>query len=242
MGRRRGLVGDVRRLGQRPTVDDVQHGVEEEHESGAAGVDHARRGQHRQQLGRALQGLPRRHDRAVQDLHQGLVARRHRGRRRFPHDGEDRALDGVHDRLVGGIAGGGQGAGQVGPAGRRRPAQALAQPPQHLGEDDARVAPGPHQRPVADGLAGGRHVVGAFVEAGHHRLQGEGHVGAGVAVGHRVDVEPVEPVLVGPQGVTEADDAGPQVLGVEPVERLHRPDRRPPDQGRAWLGPRRGWL
>ena len=50
-------------------------------------------------------------------------------------------------------------------------------------------------------------------ELGHHRLQGEGHVGAGVAVGHRVDVEPVEALLVGPQGVAVADHAGAQVLG-----------------------------
>ena len=42
-GARADVGGDLRRLGQRPAVDDVQDGVEEEDETGPAGVDHARR-------------------------------------------------------------------------------------------------------------------------------------------------------------------------------------------------------
>jgi hypothetical protein len=38
-------------------------------------------------------------------------------------------------------------------AGLRRPRHALAHAPQELGEDDARVPPGPHERAVPDGLA-----------------------------------------------------------------------------------------
>ena len=41
---------------------------------------------------------------------------------------------------------------------------------------------------------------------GGDRLQGEGHVGAGVAVGHRVDIEPVDELLVAPQAVPEGAD------------------------------------
>ena len=41
------------------------------------------------------------------------------------------------------------------------------------------------------------------VELVGHRLHGEGHVGAGVAVGDRVDVEAVDQLLVGAQPVPE---------------------------------------
>ena len=37
------------------------------------------------------------------------------------------------------------------------------------------------------------------LELGRDRVEGEGHVGAGVAVGHGVDVQPVDDFLVGPQ-------------------------------------------
>ena len=39
----------------------------------------------------------------------------------------------------------------------------------------------------------------AVAELGAHRLERERHVRAGVAVGHRVDVEPVQLLLVGAQ-------------------------------------------
>ena len=51
------------------------------------------------------------------------------------------------------------------------------------------------------------------VELGHHRLEGERHVRARVAVGHRVDVEPVDDVLVGAERVAVTGDHGPQVVG-----------------------------
>ena len=44
------------------------------------------------------------------------------------------------------------------------------------------------------------------LEAGQlvrHRLEGQGHVGARVAVGHRVDVETVDDLLMGAQPVAE---------------------------------------
>ena len=83
--------------------------------------------------------------------------------------------------------------------------------PQQLAQDHPGVAPRPHERAVGDGLAHRRHLGSALpgsaptgvgelghVEAlepfeagelGHHRLQGQGHVGARVAVGHGVDVQ-----------------------------------------------------
>ena len=93
-------------------------------------------------------------------------------------------------------------------------AHALAHAPQELGEDHARVAPRPHERAVADGLAhrgqarAGRHAL----ELGHHGLEGQGHVGAGVAVGHRVDIQAVDVPLVRAQRVTEAAHHGAQIV------------------------------
>ena len=48
-----------------------------------------------------------------------------------------------------------------------------------------------------------------------HGLEGEGHVGARVAVGHRVDVEPVDVGLVQPERVPVAPHDGAQVVGAE---------------------------
>ena len=45
----------------------------------------------------------------------------------------------------------------------------------------------------------------AVAELGADRLERERHVGAGVAVGHRVDVEPVQLLLVRADGVAEAE-------------------------------------
>ena len=54
--------------------------------------------------------------------------------------------------------------------------------------------------------------VGACRSSRAHRLEGERHVGAGVAVGHRVDVEPVQLFLVRAERVAEAQHA----LGADP--------------------------
>ena len=53
------------------------------------------------------------------------------------------------------------------------------------------------------------------------RLQGEGHVGAGVAVGHRVDVEPVDGLLVGREGVAVGLHHRSQVGGAQVIEGGH---------------------
>ena len=94
-------------------------------------------------------------------------------------------------------------------------AHALAHAPQELGQDHARVAPGPHEGAVADGLADlGQAGAGRdAVELGDHGLEGQGHVGAGVAVGHRIDVQAVDVGLVEPEGVAVAPHHGAQVVG-----------------------------
>ena len=99
-------------------------------------------------------------------------------------------------------------------AGRRH---ALAHAPQQLGEDDARVPPGSHQRPVPDGLA---HLgqAGSRVDAlelADHRLEGQGHVRARVAVGHRVDVQAVDVGLMEAERIAIAPHDGTQIVGAQ---------------------------
>ena len=50
--------------------------------------------------------------------------------------------------------------------------------------------------------------LGGVAELVDHRLEGQGHVRAGVAVGDRIDVEPVELLLVGPERVPEPGETG----------------------------------
>ena len=53
------------------------------------------------------------------------------------------------------------------------------------------------------------------LELADHGLEGQGHVGAGVAVGHRVDVQAVDVALVQPEGVPVAPHHGAQVVGAQ---------------------------
>ena len=77
--------------------------------------------------------------------------------------------------------------------------QRLGQPAHDLAEDHAAVAAGSHQcgllRRVGDsrpvGIGQGR--VGQCVGQRRHRL---GQIGSGIAVGHRIDVEVVQPLAV----------------------------------------------
>ena len=137
---------------------------------------------------------------------------------RRPHDREDRPLDRAHDGLVGRVGRPGAARRDVGRAGGLEVAERVGEAPQDLGEDHAGVAPGAHQRAVGDGLADLGHVLGGPPSSWHHRLEGQRHVRAGVAVGDRVDVQPVQLVLVGAQRVPEPGDGLPQIEGGQPLE------------------------
>ena len=147
----------------------------------------------------------------------------------LPHDGEDRALDRLHHRAVGGLRRPVEGGRDHRGVGRlvAAVAQHLDHAPQDLGEDDAGVAAGAHERAVADGLARRRQVIVGPVELLAHRAQGERHVRARVAVGNGIDVEPVDHLAVGGQGIAVADDQRP---GGQLASRRSRagipPDRR----------------
>jgi hypothetical protein len=121
----------------------------------------------------------------------------------------DRALHRAHDRGVGQPAGAEEGVGDAGGVDGAG-AQAVGQAPENLRKDDPGVAAGPHEGAVDDRLLDS--VLLGSLQAGDHRFQGQGHVRARVAVGHRVDVEPVEPLLMAAQQVAVGDHGGAQVL------------------------------
>ncbi len=93
----------------------------------------------------------------------------------------------------------------------------LAHAAQELGKDDAGVPPGSHEGPVSDGVADPGQVAAGLdaLELADHGLEGEGHVGAGVAVRHRVDVQSVDVALVQPEGVPVAPHHRAQVVGAQ---------------------------
>ena len=99
----------------------------------------------------------------------------------------------------------------------------LDEPAQQLGQDDARVAPRPHQGSVgnspADQLHGGVDVEG--IELGDDRLNRQGHVRAGVAVGHGIDIEAVDDLLVRAQKLAKRAYCGSQLAGGQRRRRGH---------------------
>ncbi len=64
-------------------------------------------------------------------------------------------------------------------------------------------------------------VVGRTVHLGDHRVERAGHVRAGVAVGNRIDVQPVQPVGVIANRVAKGADRVAQRSGVQPFQSGH---------------------
>ncbi len=204
-------------LRQGAGVENEEERIEQEQVPRAAGVDHAGPGQDRQHLGGAGQGVGRLDAGTLDHAHQArAVGRPDRGGGRHRQDG---ALDRAHHRTSGEVGGMGDGPDErvgvdaVGP----RACHALAHTPQKLRQDHAGVPPRSHQRTVADGLA---HLGQAgpgldTVQLADHGFEGQRHVGAGVPVGHRVDVEAVDVTLMQPEGVPVPPHHGAQFVGAQ---------------------------
>ena len=184
-----------------------QHGlgrVEDHAEPAAAGVDHAGVAQHRQLLRGVRQGLAgggRCLGEHVAGPRPGLGGTRLGRLRRGSHHGEDGALDGrAHGgvRTVRRLAQSPRHDAGVALLGRRG-GDGGGQGAEHLAEDHPAVAARPQQRALAEGGEPGEEItvvpvtfssgLAQRVAGGGH---GEVHVGAGVAVGHGVDVERVD--------------------------------------------------
>ena len=217
-------VGDARRRvvldRRRRVAAQRRHDAGEHHdEPVAAGVDHARLAQDRQQVGAALDRLLALVEGALEQLGQHRVLLvghrverqprlrhvRELGRdpvRHLAHHGEDRALRGAAHGAVGAVGRARhRGADQDRIdelAGARD--QLLGGAADQLREDDAGVAAGAQQRSAGDGLddlvaadlVQRALVLGEPVELVEHGAQRERHVVAGVAVGDREDVEVVD--------------------------------------------------
>jgi hypothetical protein len=213
-----------RRGGARVTAyagDGLHERLEQHDEPAPAGVDHACPPQHLELLGRAGQRLARGVGGGRDEAGQA-GARPERGDRvgRGPGDREDRALP---------------GAGHGGVRRVRRPAErgdpelvlaerllaggreGLGDPLDELAEDDPRVPAGAEQGSVGEGRDALPHRRRAALgERRGGRLEGEEQVGAGVAVGHREDVERVDLAAVPPEGVEPQLGPAPDAGRVEP--------------------------
>lgn len=210
--------------------EGLDQGVEDGDEAAAAGVDHSGAGEDREVPGCLAEGGE---GGVVGGAGDGGAVGRAGGVRPVGGgggDGQDGALDGVGDGPVGGVRRAAQGPGEeraVGVGGVSlvtRRGEDLGHAAQQLGEDRAGVAARPDERPVGHGAyrvgeggPGGAGLVGG--EDGLDRLggglDGQVEVGAGVAVGHRIDVDGVD-VLAGAaqggegEGAPAADGGGVQ--------------------------------
>ncbi len=218
VGRRR----DRRGRRQRTPVDDRKERVEQQEIARPAGVDHAGLGQDGELFGCPSQRFGRGTVRRLEHLDQRPVAERTLlgPFRRGSGHGEDGALDRSQHGLARRLAGRRQAPGQGRPVGVPVPSASTPVRPRsswhritpefprapmsepwamalHTATIAARRPPGSATPPTA---AVRRDVEALEArdagELGHHRLQGQRHVGARVAVGHRVDVQGVERLLV----------------------------------------------
>ena len=133
---------------------------------------------------------------------------------RRPGHGQYRAFDRVADGSVGAVARPGQGVDKVGSSEIGTPGRVgcslidrARHPSEHLGKDHPRIPAGAHERAVAQALRQPFQVkTGPFgyrlVHLALDRLDSQGHIGPGVAVGHRVHVEAVQSRPVSRQSAT----------------------------------------
>ena len=111
--------------------------------------------------------------------------------------GEDGALGGLHDRLVGGGHAVIQGDGQITAVNGVLVLDGLGKAAEQQGEDHAGVAPGaPQQGGGVDRSHLAHGGVGLFAQLSGGGGDGKAHIGAGVAVGHGENVELVDLLLL----------------------------------------------
>ena len=113
-------------------------------------------------------------------------------------DGQDGALLGLHDRLVGRLDRATEGIRDHGDGDLVFIAGDLAEAAQQLGQNDARIAARPAQGPGRDRLADIAHGPGILIQSLDLRnggFDGQCHIGAGIAVRDGEDVQLIDPFL-----------------------------------------------
>ena len=186
-------------LGDRLTPQGTEHTLQNDEVALAAGVHHAGLFQHRVHLDGLRQGGIAGLDGLLQHIGRVvLLAGSLQGAlgRQTGH-GEYRALGRLHHRAVGGADALLHGRRQLCAVGLVQALEHLAHAAEQQREDDAGVAAGAPEQ------AGGRDLGGFFHGGGLHTAQlgdggldGEGHIGAGVAVRHGEHVQVVDSLLL----------------------------------------------
>ncbi len=173
------------------TVEHLAHALEDDQDALAAGIHHAGLFQDGQLVGGIVQGPLGGGQHQIPQLgHIGDLAGPGLLRGNAGHR-QDGALGGLHDGLVGGLHALFQGGDQIIGAGLLLALEGLGEAAEQQAGDDTRVAAGAPQHGRGGGLGGIGH---RAVRAQGFQLPdgcayGHAHVGAGVAVRHREDVQ-----------------------------------------------------
>ena len=172
------------------TADDLE-------QADAAGIDDARFAEDRELLRRARDRLLAAADEPGEQLVDVVPVEALALLRHFADDGEHRPFDRLPHGAVGSVAGRLERTGDDAGVDRRRSAERLGRTADDLREDHAGVPARTHQRGARDLLDEGRAILGRrLLEPVDDRPCGQREVRAGVAVGHGIDVEVVDPLAV----------------------------------------------
>ncbi len=87
---------------------------------------------------------------------------------------------------------------------------------QELGQDHPGITPRAHQRTVGDGPSDTAHgsIVTDFLKFSDNRFNGEGHIGPGIAVGHRINVQSIDDLFMGAQQLAKGANGARRSAGV----------------------------
>ena len=224
--RLRGLVGVCDAAGKDPALQRGEESVQDRDVALAAGVDDARASQHGVLLRGLGQGLLAGGQRAGEDqLEVGLGLRQLRsGGGGHAGDGQDRALGRLHDRLVGGVHAVLHRVGELRGVAALHALQPLGDAPEQQRQDHAGI-PARAAQHGAGGLV--RHLahtaVAHLAQLRRRGGDGQGHVGAGIAVRNRKHVQLVDGLFIRLQRLVSAQQHLAEHFAVDIVSQVGVP-------------------
>ena len=216
--------GIFRRFRNRSAAHNVESDIEQQHEAGAARINNTSVGQHLQHLGSAGKRIGTRRVCCFENTEKIRTGIRGGSATfgRNTNNSEDRSFDRLHDGAIGSSGGSIERSCERCAINDWSGAELGGQSTQDLRKDHTRISTSAHQRSVRNGLTGGIKIGIGAIELGHNRSQGEGHVGSGVAIGHGIDVQPVDGLSVSGQGIGVSPDERPEVIGGQAGSDRHR--------------------
>ena len=214
--------------GQILALQSQSHGLQSQQPALAAGIDHAGLLQDGVHVGGGGQSDLRLGDGGVMDELDVVVLPGGLGGLGGSQtgDGENGALGGLHDGLVGGVHAALERLSPHNAVGLGLALQGVGDAPHQQGQDDAGVASCAPQHGGGSGLGGllqGGVLHLAQVCGGG--VDGHGHVGAGVAIGHGEHVQVVELLLVDFNGCGGADDHSAKIGAVDNLFQIFLPPK-----------------